>query len=155
MGGNEPSDAVRVVNAVLTQVGKISIFIYLTPCITYQAPLIPFLGFFSSTDAATVLSAILFQLVQLVLPHGAISEPSLRRPPTPTPHPPRARALLLFACLLWVVPRCTQCISLCACVNVIIQIDNLRERDNVLILTTSNVSEAIDLAFVDRADIKQ
>ena len=26
---------------------------------------------------------------------------------------------------------------------------------NVLILTTSNVTEAIDLAFVDRADIKQ
>ncbi|CAM9169217.1 unnamed protein product, partial [Choristocarpus tenellus] len=38
---------------------------------------------------------------------------------------------------------------------VLTQIDNLRERDNVLILTTSNVSEAIDLAFVDRADIKQ
>lgn len=35
------------------------------------------------------------------------------------------------------------------------QIDNLRERNNVLVLTTSNVSEAIDLAFVDRADIKQ
>ncbi|CAN0082836.1 unnamed protein product, partial [Laminaria digitata] len=35
------------------------------------------------------------------------------------------------------------------------QIDNLRERDNVFVLTTSNVSEAIDLAFVDRADIKQ
>lgn len=26
---------------------------------------------------------------------------------------------------------------------------------NVLILTTSNITEAIDLAFVDRADIKQ
>ena len=39
--------------------------------------------------------------------------------------------------------------------NTMWQIDNLRERDNVLILTTSNVSEAIDLAFVDRADIKQ
>eukprot|EP00752_Nemacystus_decipiens_P012914 g11429.t1 len=38
---------------------------------------------------------------------------------------------------------------------VLTQIDNLRERDNVLVLTTSNVSEAIDLAFVDRADIKQ
>ncbi|CAM9370228.1 unnamed protein product [Laminaria digitata] len=38
---------------------------------------------------------------------------------------------------------------------VLTQIDNLRQRDNVLILTTSNVSEAIDLAFVDRADIKQ
>ena len=35
------------------------------------------------------------------------------------------------------------------------QIDQLRERENVLILTTSNISEAIDLAFVDRADIKQ
>ena len=39
--------------------------------------------------------------------------------------------------------------------NTMWQIDNLRERDNVLILTTSNVSEAIDLAFFDRADIKQ
>ena len=35
------------------------------------------------------------------------------------------------------------------------QIDQLKERENVLILTTSNISEAIDLAFVDRADIKQ
>ena len=38
---------------------------------------------------------------------------------------------------------------------VLTQIDQLRQRDNVLILTTSNSSEAIDLAFVDRADIKQ
>ncbi|CAM9345744.1 unnamed protein product [Ectocarpus sp. 8 AP-2014] len=35
------------------------------------------------------------------------------------------------------------------------QIDNLREGDNILVLTTLNVSEAIDLASVDRADIKQ
>jgi len=35
------------------------------------------------------------------------------------------------------------------------QIDKLRERPNVLIITTSNITEAIDLAFVDRADIKQ
>ena len=35
------------------------------------------------------------------------------------------------------------------------QLDQLRERGNVLVLTTSNISEAIDLAFVDRADIKQ
>ena len=35
------------------------------------------------------------------------------------------------------------------------QVDQLKERENVLILTTSNISEAIDLAFVDRADIKQ
>lgn len=35
------------------------------------------------------------------------------------------------------------------------QIDRLRECENVLILTTSNITEAIDLAFVDRADIKQ
>ena len=34
-------------------------------------------------------------------------------------------------------------------------IDQLKQNDNVLILTTSNMSEAIDLAFVDRADIKQ
>ncbi|CAM9752919.1 unnamed protein product [Ascophyllum nodosum] len=38
---------------------------------------------------------------------------------------------------------------------VLTQIDNLRQKDNVLVLTTSNVSEAIDLAFIDRADIKQ
>ena len=38
---------------------------------------------------------------------------------------------------------------------VLTQIDQLKERQNVLILTTSNISEAIDLAFVDRADIKQ
>jgi hypothetical protein len=41
------------------------------------------------------------------------------------------------------------------CKQVLTQIDQLRQRDNVLILTTSNISEAIDLAFVDRADIKQ
>ncbi|ETO33855.1 thyroid hormone receptor interactor [Reticulomyxa filosa] len=35
------------------------------------------------------------------------------------------------------------------------QLDLLRKHNNVVILTTSNISEAIDLAFVDRADIKQ
>ncbi|XP_038056236.1 pachytene checkpoint protein 2 homolog [Patiria miniata] len=35
------------------------------------------------------------------------------------------------------------------------QIDQIKRHPNVLILTTSNVTEAIDLAFVDRADIKQ
>ncbi|XP_063989737.1 pachytene checkpoint protein 2 homolog [Diachasmimorpha longicaudata] len=35
------------------------------------------------------------------------------------------------------------------------QLDQLKRYRNVLILTTSNVTEAIDLAFVDRADIKQ
>ena len=35
------------------------------------------------------------------------------------------------------------------------QIDRLRSRPNVLVLTTSNVTQAIDAAFVDRADIKQ
>ncbi|KAG0318094.1 Pachytene checkpoint protein 2, partial [Dissophora globulifera] len=34
------------------------------------------------------------------------------------------------------------------------QIDRLKKRKNVLILTTSNITEAIDLAFIDRADIK-
>ncbi|KAI8617792.1 P-loop containing nucleoside triphosphate hydrolase protein [Chytriomyces sp. MP71] len=34
------------------------------------------------------------------------------------------------------------------------QIDSLKRRKNVLILTTSNITEAIDLAFVDRADLK-
>ncbi|XP_017764304.1 PREDICTED: pachytene checkpoint protein 2 homolog [Eufriesea mexicana] len=35
------------------------------------------------------------------------------------------------------------------------QLDQIKQYPNVLILTTSNLSEAIDLAFVDRADIKQ
>ena len=35
------------------------------------------------------------------------------------------------------------------------QIDQLRSYSNVLILTTSNISQSIDLAFIDRADIKQ
>ncbi|KAJ3003504.1 UNVERIFIED_CONTAM: Pachytene checkpoint protein 2 [Siphonaria sp. JEL0065] len=34
------------------------------------------------------------------------------------------------------------------------QIDSLKMKRNVLILTTSNITEAIDLAFVDRADLK-
>ncbi|KAG0069071.1 Pachytene checkpoint protein 2, partial [Podila epicladia] len=34
------------------------------------------------------------------------------------------------------------------------QIDRLKQKRNVLILTTSNITEAIDIAFVDRADIK-
>ncbi|KAK9827303.1 hypothetical protein WJX81_002617 [Elliptochloris bilobata] len=34
------------------------------------------------------------------------------------------------------------------------QLDALKRRPNVLVLTTSNITEAIDLAFVDRADIK-
>ncbi|XP_014467668.1 PREDICTED: pachytene checkpoint protein 2 homolog isoform X1 [Dinoponera quadriceps] len=35
------------------------------------------------------------------------------------------------------------------------QLDQIKRYPNVLILTTSNMTEAIDLAFVDRADIKQ
>ena len=35
------------------------------------------------------------------------------------------------------------------------QIDRLKRYPNVFILTTSNLTGAIDLAFVDRADIKQ
>ncbi|TPX61011.1 hypothetical protein SpCBS45565_g07352 [Spizellomyces sp. 'palustris'] len=35
------------------------------------------------------------------------------------------------------------------------QLDQLWKRKNVLILTTSNITEAIDVAFIDRADIKQ
>ncbi|KAL7293970.1 hypothetical protein TKK_0012549 [Trichogramma kaykai] len=35
------------------------------------------------------------------------------------------------------------------------ELDNIKRYPNVLILTTSNLTEAIDLAFVDRADIKQ
>lgn len=35
------------------------------------------------------------------------------------------------------------------------QIDQIKRNPNVLILTTSNITGAIDLAFVDRADIKQ
>ncbi|TMW65318.1 hypothetical protein Poli38472_007960 [Pythium oligandrum] len=35
------------------------------------------------------------------------------------------------------------------------QLDALKNHPNVLVLTTSNITEAIDVAFVDRADIKQ
>ncbi|XP_014671431.1 PREDICTED: pachytene checkpoint protein 2 homolog [Priapulus caudatus] len=38
---------------------------------------------------------------------------------------------------------------------VLTQIDQIKRHPNVIILTTSNVTGAIDLAFVDRADIKQ
>lgn len=34
------------------------------------------------------------------------------------------------------------------------QLDALKDRPNVLILTTSNITDAIDVAFIDRADIK-
>ena len=35
------------------------------------------------------------------------------------------------------------------------QLDQLKTKENVLVLTTSNITEAVDVAFVDRADIKQ
>ena len=35
------------------------------------------------------------------------------------------------------------------------QLDKLKERSNAMILATSNITEAIDVAFVDRADVKQ
>jgi hypothetical protein len=37
---------------------------------------------------------------------------------------------------------------------VLTAIDALRGKPNVLLLTTSNISGAIDVAFVDRADVK-
>lgn len=43
----------------------------------------------------------------------------------------------------------------CRAVNALLtQLDALKIHSNVMILTTSNITEAIDLAFVDRADIK-
>uniref|UniRef100_A0A1B6BWW7 Pachytene checkpoint protein 2 homolog n=1 Tax=Clastoptera arizonana TaxID=38151 RepID=A0A1B6BWW7_9HEMI len=39
--------------------------------------------------------------------------------------------------------------------SVLTQIDHLRKYENVLILTTSNITGTIDVAFLDRADIKQ
>ncbi|XP_055991049.1 pachytene checkpoint protein 2 homolog isoform X1 [Sorex fumeus] len=38
---------------------------------------------------------------------------------------------------------------------VLTQIDQIQRHSNVVILTTSNITEKIDLAFVDRADIRQ
>ncbi|XP_064110252.1 pachytene checkpoint protein 2 homolog [Macrobrachium nipponense] len=38
---------------------------------------------------------------------------------------------------------------------VLTQLDQIKKFPNVLILTTSNISASVDLAFVDRADIKQ
>uniref|UniRef100_A0A8D0BY18 Pachytene checkpoint protein 2 homolog n=1 Tax=Salvator merianae TaxID=96440 RepID=A0A8D0BY18_SALMN len=38
---------------------------------------------------------------------------------------------------------------------VLTQIDQIKRHPNVVILTTSNITEKIDMAFVDRADIKQ
>uniref|UniRef100_H2QQK7 Pachytene checkpoint protein 2 homolog n=1 Tax=Pan troglodytes TaxID=9598 RepID=H2QQK7_PANTR len=38
---------------------------------------------------------------------------------------------------------------------VLTQIDQIKRHSNVVILTTSNITEKIDVAFVDRADIKQ
>lgn len=38
---------------------------------------------------------------------------------------------------------------------VLTQIDQIKRYPNVLILTTSNMTGAIDVAFVDRADVKQ
>lgn len=35
------------------------------------------------------------------------------------------------------------------------QLDKLKTKSNVLVLTTSNITDAIDPAFIDRADIKQ
>jgi len=39
--------------------------------------------------------------------------------------------------------------------SLLTQIDALKTKKNVMVLTTSNLTDAIDVAFVDRADIKQ
>lgn len=38
---------------------------------------------------------------------------------------------------------------------VLTELDKIRHHSNLLILTTSNITSSIDLAFMDRADIKQ
>lgn len=38
---------------------------------------------------------------------------------------------------------------------VLTQLDQLRTYPNILVLTTSNLTSTIDLAFIDRADLKQ
>lgn len=39
--------------------------------------------------------------------------------------------------------------------SMLTQLDQIKTHPNVLILTTSNLTNAIDIAFLDRADIKQ
>ncbi len=63
---------------------------------------------------------------------------------------------VLSQCDLCVLTASSQPSDAVRVVNAVLtQIDALRQMDNVIILTTSNITEAIDLAFVDRADIKQ
>jgi SpoVK/Ycf46/Vps4 family AAA+-type ATPase len=38
--------------------------------------------------------------------------------------------------------------------TILTQIDQLRDHDNVLILATTNLKDSIDVAFIDRADLK-
>jgi SpoVK/Ycf46/Vps4 family AAA+-type ATPase len=38
---------------------------------------------------------------------------------------------------------------------VLTQLDRIKEYSNVLVLTTSNLVESLDSAFLDRVDIKQ
>lgn len=50
---------------------------------------------------------------------------------------------------------CDLSLGLCVAVNALLtQLDQLKRYPNVMVLTTSNITEAIDVAFVDRADIK-
>lgn len=40
-------------------------------------------------------------------------------------------------------------------ISLLIKLDKLKRYPNVLLLTTSNITGSIDLAFVDRADLKK
>jgi hypothetical protein len=79
--------------------------------------------------------------------HG-VTQP-LQPPPTQHPHitsPP--------ACRKAAVSGSEPADAIRAVNALLTRLDQLRASPNVMVLTTSNITEAIDLAFVDRADIK-
>jgi len=66
-----------------------------------------------------------------------------------------AAVLLLVCCLCQAAASGGEPSGAIRAVNALLtQLDALRRFPNVMVLTTSNITEAIDVAFVDRADIK-
>jgi SpoVK/Ycf46/Vps4 family AAA+-type ATPase len=69
-------------------------------------------------------------------------------------HEPHLATTLSFTCLQAAAGGGEPSDAIRAVNALLTQLDQLRRFPNVMVLTTSNITEAIDVAFVDRADIK-
>lgn len=154
--GTEPSDAIRVVNSVLTQLDQIKRSVSLDLCCTfifkgmleirmtiYLIHIAALAVHYSSQRVLQIIVVFHQNIITCSDIFSLLSDAIL----------PSFLNILMHFEIFHILLQ-LKWGSLCVEIHANLLFPSFRH-PNVVILTTSNVTEKIDLAFVDRADIKQ